>query len=207
MNYRHLSRLGLGVVVVALGAAPAHAATTPVNTSMCSTPVFSQPFLAWQDTNSYTLVSGQTAGNFNGAGWVLSGGATIVTTTLSDGTTGSVLDLPAGSKAVSPTICVESNYPDARMMVSNLSGSNGGKMDFAVSYAGTSSAITPQQTGTFKTTGNQGVSGGWLLSAPSDMQPGSAPGWQPMQITLTPSGPKKSEFQIYNLYVDPRCSW
>jgi hypothetical protein len=93
------------------------------------------------------------------------------------------------------------------MMVSNLSGSSGGKMDFAVSYAGTSSATTPQQTGTFKTTGNQGVSGNWLLSAPADMQPGSAPGWQPMQITLTPSGPKKTDFQIYNLYVDPRSSW
>ena len=208
MNHRHLSRLGLGVVVAALGAAPAHAATTPVDTSMCNTtPVFSQPFLSWQDTNSYTLVPGQTADSFNGAGWVLSGGAKLVSATLADGTTGSVLDLPAGSQAVSPTICVESDYPDARMMVSNLSGSNGGKMDFAVSYAGTSTATTPQQTGTFKTTGNQGVSGGWLLSAPADMQPGSAPGWQPMQITLTPSGPKKSEFQIYSLYVDPRSSW
>jgi hypothetical protein len=207
MNHRRLSRLGLGVVIAALGAAPAHAATTSVNTSMCSTPVFSQPFAAWQDTNSYTLASGQTADNFNGAGWKLSGGAKIVTATLSDGRTGSVLDLPAGSKAVSPTICVASNYPDARMMVNNLSGSNGGNVGFAVSYAGTSSAITPQQTGTFKTTGYQGVSGGWLLSAPSDMQPGSAPGWQPMQITLTASDPTKSEFHIYNLYIDPRCSW
>jgi hypothetical protein len=169
--------------------------------------VFSQPFLSWQDTNSYTLVSGQSADNFSGAGWVLSGGASLVTTTLADGRTGSVLDLPTGSQAVSPTICVASDYPDARMMVSNLSGSSGGKMDFAVSYAGTSSATTPQQTGTFKTTGNQGVSGNWLLSAPADMQPGSAPGWQPMQITLTPSGPKKTDFQIYNLYVDPRSSW
>jgi hypothetical protein len=207
MNHRHFRRLGLGVVIAALGAAPAQAATTPVDTSMCTTPVFSQPFLSWQDTNSYTLVSGQSADNFSGAGWVLSGGASLVTTTLADGRTGSVLDLPTGSQAVSPTICVASDYPDARMMVSNLSGSSGGKMDFAVSYAGTSSATTPQQTGTFKTTGNQGVSGNWLLSAPADMQPGSAPGWQPMQITLTPSGPKKTDFQIYNLYVDPRSSW
>jgi hypothetical protein len=207
MNHRHFRRLGLGVVIAALGAAPAQAATTPVDTSMCTTPVFSQPFLSWRDTNSYTLVSGQSADNFSGAGWVLSGGASLVTTTLADGTTGSVLDLPTGSQAVSPTICVASDYPDARMMVSNLSGSNGGEMDFAVSYAGTSSATTPQQTGTFKTTSNQGVSGNWLLSAPADMQPGSAPGWQPMQITLTPSGPKKTDFQIYNLYVDPRSSW
>src|ERR1035438_2145816 len=124
MNHRHFRRVGLGVVIAALGAAPAQAATTPVDTSMCTPPVFAQPFLSWQDTNSYTLVSGQQADNFSGAGWVLSGGAKIVTATLADGTTGSVLDMPAGAQAVSPTICVESDYPDARMMVSNLSGSN-----------------------------------------------------------------------------------
>src|ERR1035438_7703870 len=62
---------------------------TSVDTSMCTTPVFSQPFLSWQDTNSYTLVSGQSADNFSGAGWVLSGGASLVTTTLADGRTGS----------------------------------------------------------------------------------------------------------------------
>ena len=41
-------------------------------------------------------------------------------------------------------------------------------------------------------------------SAPVDLQPSAVPGWQPMRIVLTPSGAKKSEFQIYNLYVDPR---
>ena len=205
MNHRLFRRLGLGVVVAALGAGPAQAATTSVDTSMCTTPAFSQPFRSWGDTNSYALASGQSAGNFNGAGWVLSGGAKIVKTTLADGTTGSVLDLPGGSQAVSPTICVATNYPEARMMVSNLSGSNGGNVGFSVSYAGTSSAATPQQTGTFKTTGNEGVGGGWLLSQPAALQPGSSPGWQPMRITLTPSGPKKADFRIYNLYVDPRC--
>jgi hypothetical protein len=206
MKHRVVRRLGLGVVFAALGAAPAQAATRSVDTSMCTTPVLSQPFLAWGDTTSFALVSGQSANSFNGAGWSLSGGAKIVTTTLADGTTGSVLDLPSGSNAVSPTVCVASNYPYARMMVSNVSGSNGGKVGFGVSYAGTATAADPQQTGTFKTTGNQGVSGGWLLSQPADLQPASAPGWQPMHITLSPSGSKKADFHIYKLYVDPRCS-
>ena len=196
--------LGTAVATLAVAAVPAQAATTSVDTSMCTAPVLSQPFLSWQDTNWYALAPGQSTGNFNGAGWKLSGGAKIVKTTLADGTTGSVLDLPSGSQAVSPTICLTSAYPTARMMVSNLSGSNGGNVGFAVSYAGTSSAVTPLQTGTFKTTGSQGVAGGWLLSAPSQLQPSTVSGWQPMQVVLTPNGPKKSEFQIYNFYVDPR---
>ena len=172
---------------------------------MCSAPALSQPFLSWQDTNWYALAAGQSANNFNGTGWVLSGGARIVPTALANGTTGSVLDLPSGSQAVSPTICLTSDYPTARMMVRNLSGSNGGNVTFSVSYAGTSSASAPLKTGTFKTTGNQGVSGNWLLSQPADLQPSATvSGWQPMQIVLAPSGPKKSEFQICNLYVDPR---
>jgi hypothetical protein len=206
MDNRNLRRLGLGVVLAAVSAAPAQAATTPVNTSMCTTPALSQPFHSWQDTNWYALAPGQSADQFTGAGWVLSGGAKIVTTTLADGTTNSVLDLPGGSQAVSPTVCLTSAYPEARMMVSDVSGNNGGKVGFSVSYAGTASATTPTQTRTFKTTGNQGVSGDWMLTDPVNLQPSATPGWQPMHITLVPSGSKKADFRIYNLYLDPRMS-
>ncbi|HUO70895.1 MAG TPA: hypothetical protein VMU39_08970 [Solirubrobacteraceae bacterium] len=212
MTHCLLRRLSLGLAIAAVAAAPAQAkkapsaqaTTTPVDTSMCTAPALTQPFLFWQDTNWYALAPGQTANSFTGTGWVLSGGAKIVTMKLADSTTGSVLDLPAGSQAVSPTVCLTSAYPNARMMVSNLSGSNGGKVGFSVSYAGTSSATSPVQTGTFKTTGNQGVSGGWELSDPVALAPSSSAGWQPMQITLTASGPK--ELAVYNLYLDPRMS-
>jgi hypothetical protein len=212
MNHCLVCRLGLGLAIAAVAAAPAQAktasvqaATTPVDTSMCTAPALSQPFLSWQDTNWYALAAGQAVDNFNGAGWTLSGGAKIVATTLADGTTGSVLDLPSGSQAISPTICLTSDYPSARMMVRNLSGSNGGNVSFSVSYAGTTSANSPLQTGTFKTTGNQGVGGGWELSDPVALEPSTNSGWQPMQITLTPSGPAKASFEVYNLYVDPRA--
>ena len=202
---RFLTRgaLGLSVLTIGLSATPAPslAATT---TSACAAPTLSQPFLAWGDSNQYALVGGQAADSFTGAGWTLTGGAKIITATLSDGVTGSVLDLPAGSQAVSPTTCVTVQDPDARAMIANLSGSNGGKLNFSVSYAGTSTANAAQQTGTFKTTGASGVKAGWLLSQPAALQPGAASGWQLLQITLAPSGPKKSEFQLYNLYIDPR---
>ncbi len=207
MKHCLFSRLGLGIAIAATAAAatgPAQAATTSGQTTTCTAPALSQPFLAWGDTNYYALVGGQTSDNFNGDGWVLSGGARIVTATLQDGTTGSVLELPAGSSAVSPTVCLQSDYPSARLMVDNLTGSNGGSVAFSVSYAGTSSAGSPLQTGSFKTAGNTGVNGGWELSDPQALDPSSAPGWQLMRITLTPQGPKKGDFQVYDLYADPQ---
>jgi hypothetical protein len=211
---QHLFRcIGVGIAVATLGGAPAAAAakapattdttvTTSVDTSSCTEPALSQPFLAWGDSNWYALAPGEAADDFYGTGWTLTGGAQIVNTTLADGTTGDVLDLPRGSQAVSPTICLTSAYPTARMMVRNASGSNGGSVGFSVSYAGTSTADAPLQTGTFKTTGSQGADDGWMLSEPANLDPSSAPGWQLMQITLSANGPK--EFQAYNLYNDPK---
>jgi hypothetical protein len=186
-----------GSLVAALSAAaPAHAATTSLDTSMCSNPLLSQPFLAWGDHNWYTLMPGESADNFDGAGWQLSGGAKIVTTTLADGTTGSVLDLPSGSKAVSPIICVTSSYPTARTMVRDVKGSEG--VFFYVSYEGTSTWDTPKNTGQV-----HGNNTAWTLATPVNLQPYNVSGWQPMRITLIPGG-TTSDFQIYKLYVDPR---
>jgi len=210
MTHDLARRVGIRVAVAALGAAPvaaalatpAHAAANPGSTSSCTDPALSQPFLAWGDDNWYALAPGEARDDFYGAGWTLTGGAHAVTTRLDDGTIGSVLDLPRGSKAVSPTICLTSAYPTARMMIRNVSGSNGGSVGFSVSYAGTSTAAAPLQTGTFKTTGAGGVAGSWALSDPANLDPSSTPGWQLMRITLAANGPK--ELEVYNLYNDPR---
>ncbi len=192
-----LRSLALGVFVVALGAAPAHAATTSVDTSICANPLLSQPFLSTGDRNWYTLLPGETPGNFDGAGWALSGGAKIVTTTVADGSTASVLDLPSGSKAVSPTICVTSDYPTARTTVRNVMGSEG--VFFYVSYEGTNTWNTPKNTGQVHGTGTA-----WTLATPVNVQPYNRVGWQPMQLTLVPGG-KSSDFQLCDLYIDPHA--
>jgi hypothetical protein len=189
------TRLGLVIVAVTAAAVPAPAAAA-VDTSMCSDPVFSQPFLPFGDSNRYMLVPGQSLDNFDGGGWQLSGGATIAPTTLADGTTGSVLDLPSGAEAVSPIICATSSYPVARTMVRDVKGSEG--VFFYVSYEGTSTWSTPKNTGQV-----HGNNTSWTLATPVNMQPYNVSGWQPVRITLIPGG-KSSDFQIYNLYVDPR---
>jgi hypothetical protein len=45
----------------------------------------------------------------------------------------------------------------------------------------------------------------WTLATPVNILSSKAAGWQPMRITLIAGG-KTSEFQVYNLYVDPRMT-
>jgi hypothetical protein len=188
--------LVLGILVAAFIAVPAQAAVASVDTSACTDPLLSQPFLSWNDSSWYKLMPGESVDSFGGSGWALSGGATITTTTLADGATGSVLDLPSGSKAVSPTICVTSSYPTARTMVRNVRGAEG--VFFYVSYEGTPTWNTPKNTGQV-----HGSNTAWTLATPVNLQPYNVSGWQPVRIALIPGG-KTSDFEIYNLYVDPR---
>jgi hypothetical protein len=189
---------GLAVTAAALVGGSAQAATlaSPVDTSWCATPAFSQAFASFKDPNWYTLMPGESAAGFDGAGWQFSGGAKIVTTTLADGSVTSVLDLPSGSKAVSPEICVTSSYPRARTMVRDVKGSEG--VFFYVSYEGTNTWNVPRNTGQV-----HGQATNWSLSDPVNIQPSNMPGWQPVRFTLVPGG-KTSDFQIYDFEVDPR---
>lgn len=190
-----LRSLTLGTLLAAFAAVPAQAATTAVDTSMCSTPAFSQPFLSIGDSNWYTLVPGQSSG-FDGARVGVEWWRQDRHDRARDGSTSSVLDLPSGSKAVSPTICVTSSYPTARAIVRNVVGSEG--VAFDVSYQGTSTWDTPKNTGQVHGSGTA-----WTPVTPVNLQPYNTAGWQPMRITLVPGG-KTSEFQLYNLFVDPR---
>ena len=194
-SLKSLGSVSLGMIIAAIVAVPAQAS---VNTSQCSEPAYVQPFLYANDSHWYTVLPGENNGNFTGEGWQLSGGAQIVTTTLSNGATAEVLDLPSGSRAVSPVICVTSEYPTARGMVRDVRGSEG--VFFYVGYEGTNTWAQPRNTGQIHGNGTA-----WTLVTPVNVQPSGVPGWQPMRITLVPGG-TTSDFQVYNLYVDPRMS-
>jgi hypothetical protein len=190
---KSLGALAVGMLLAAIAAIPAQAS---VNTAQCTTPEYSQPFLYAGDSNWYAPIPGESYDNFGGEGWALGGGARILTTTLADGSTGQVLDLPSGSKAVSPVICVTSEYPTARGIVRNVKGSEG--VYFDVEYEGTKTWNHPKNTGQIHGTNTE-----WTLVTPVNLQPEKVSGWQPMRITLIPGG-TTSDFQVYNLYVDPR---
>src|SRR5437764_7759346 len=164
--------------------------------SQCVEPALTQPFVYAGDSNWYTLTPGQTPGNFAGTGWTLTGGASITKATLQNGQTGSVLDLPSGAKAVSPSFCITSDYPTARTIIRNVVGASG--VYFYVSYLGTSTWDTPKNTGQTHGEGN----GAWTVPAAVNMQPYNVPGWQVVRITLIGGG-TTNDYQLYNLYVDP----
>jgi hypothetical protein len=197
---RRTAALGglFAVVLAALAAAPALAASsgTPLATPACPAPQLSQPLLWAGDAHWYTLMPGEATDSFTGAGWTLTGGASIITTTLAGGQTGTVLDLPSGSQAISPTICVASDYATGRTMVRNVVGAEG--VAFSVSYVGTRTATAPQNTGDV-----HGSHNAWTLSNPVNLHPANGSAWQYVKFTFTPAG-KTSDFQIYNFYVDPR---
>jgi hypothetical protein len=194
MNYRSITRraAGLAVLFAAVAGGSAQAAT-PATTSACSQPsyTFTQPFASLGDSNSYTLAPGQSVNSFNGQGWSLTGGATLVRTTLANGSVGTVLDLPAGATAVSPSMCVNSQYPDARFSVrqSGISSGVGVSVAYTNSNAGGSSGV---------------VNGGstWSVSRDVQLHAGSLVGWQLAQYTFVGG---QGGAQVYNFYVDPHC--
>jgi hypothetical protein len=186
----------LGALTTAFAASPASAAT--VDTSNCVEQSFTQEFISYNDNNWYAPVGGQDSGGFNATGWTLSGGAAIVTTTLPDGSTGRVLDLPSKATAVSPVECVTSKYPVARGFVRNVKGGEG--VSFNVEYEGTSTWDNMKNTGQI-----HGANGAWEPSSQVNLQPFKTGGWQPMRIVLVGKG-TTSEFQVYDLELDPRLA-
>jgi hypothetical protein len=195
------------LAAVAVHPAPAAADTTilpagltgvpPADTSACMNPTLSQTFLSAKDRSWYTLAPGQSPAGFIGAGWTLTQGAQIVSTQLQNGQPGSVLNLPSGAVAISPPMCVTSDYPTARTLVRNVVGGEG--VQFYVSYAGTRTWDQPKNTGQL-----HGQQKNWTISDPVNVQPdhGTA-GWQIVRFVFVAGG-KSSDFQVYDFYVDPR---
>jgi hypothetical protein len=197
---RRVASLGFAALAATVAAAPAQAAISipgadPV--SSCTSPVLSQPFAALKDRNAYTLAPG---GDFSaGAGWQLSGGASIVHADQGDGTSGGVLDLPSKAQATSPVMCITSAYPTARLGVRNLKGAEG--VFFYVSYFQNGAWTAPKNTGQF-----HGDHSAWTLSNPMNVQPYKTSGWQQVRFTFVAGG-TTSHFQADDFWVDPRANW
>ncbi len=183
--------LAWAIALSAFALIPAQAASA--STLTCPTPTLSQPFLSIGDTNWYTLVPGEFADNFAGTGWTLTGGASITTTKLADGTTGSVLVLPAGARAVSPAMCVSGGYPTARMVTRVLAGTSSSATTFYVSPAGAKTLSGGMPVLATPT---------WGVSAPVSVASGTTAA-QMVQFTLVEANTAPT-VQVYDLYVDPR---
>ena len=186
---------GCLLALLGLSSTPALAVEAYTATkATCTGQTFSQPFAAYGDTNYYTLASG---GEFASptTGWELSGGAKLVATTRPDKTTGGALDMPSGAKAVSPAICVTLAYHKARLWVRNVKGAAG--VLVAVSYPG----VASQNVALLQGTGTS-----WTLPNAFDVLPGTSGSFEEAsQVRFVfKAGGSGGDFQIYDLYVDPR---
>jgi hypothetical protein len=193
---RLVARAGaLAIVFGGLIATPALADPSSGAASNCSDPTLTQPFLAYGDQNWYALAPGESADNFDGTGWTLNGGANLQSQPLDDGSAGSVLDLPSGATAVSPPICVDSDYPTARTMSRSFGVAN---LAVGVSYANQPGSPPLQISGLIPL-GNSN----WSPSGNLQVHPGNRNGWQLVRFIFANLG-VLGHAQLYNFYIDPR---
>ncbi len=168
--------------------------TSTTSAAGCTMPLLSEPFAMWGDTNEYAFLPGTALDSFTGTGWKLSAGASITTTTLADGTSGLVLNLPVGGTAVSPAMCVDTDFPNARMIVRDATGTQGIKVLAAYEGGGAQVASSYAETG-------QGS--GWALSPVLQTNPGNLSGWQLAVFTLVGTT-ATGVTQVSNFAIDPR---
>jgi hypothetical protein len=185
---------GVTLPPVAAAHPPVAADQSTSSTTPCPSYSLSQPFLSWWDSRKDTLLAGESVDNVGGEGWQLSNGAYLTTTTLADGSQGQVLDMPAGSVAVAPPMCVnDSAFPRARTMVSDVSGKQG--IAVSVSYPGTGLRARQLAAGRIKNTRS-----GFRPSKPIMLHAGSLRGVHKVVLRFVARG---GEYQLYNLYIDP----
>jgi hypothetical protein len=168
--------------------------------AVCPNQTFSQPFLAFEDDNYYTQVSGSEF-NAGSEGWLLWGGAQVVEAARPDGSSGGVLELPGGAVAVSPPVCVTLAYPSARAWAETVQG--GGGLSVGVYYAGARNG--PARAEHVGLLGSE-EAGEWNLSEPFEIKPqiaGDEEGVREVRFVFH-NAVRQSDFRLWGLYVDPR---
>jgi hypothetical protein len=110
----HTLKAGIGVFAIS--------AVFAASAAACDYPAGEQVFADYGDPRAYVLVPG---GDFaDGAGWTLEGDAAVASGALS---------LPAGSSAVSPSLCISDETPFFRAMVRD-SGVAGSRLQVEILY-------------------------------------------------------------------------
>ncbi len=192
-----------GLAIAGLAASPALASTTvtpPAPSSLdgapCAALTFSQALSAVRDSAWYTMLPGESPDNLDGTGWTLAGGASIETTTLADGSTGHVLNLPSGATAYTPPVCIDKGFQEARAEVDDINGSEG--VFFSIQPWGSNGWANAQNTGQIHSTG-------WGLSGEMNLN-NNVNSWELVRFAFRAGGnvANPSDFQMYNFWLDPR---
>jgi hypothetical protein len=198
---RWLTVLAAAVAVLALPAA-AQAGPLVASAPNCDELTAEQPFLPWLDPASYVMAPGGTYED-GAAGWTLSGGAEIGGPNESYRVHGSgethSLHLPAGSSAISSTVCVGIAYPDLRIFARN-SGSALSTLRVEVLFEDAAGNVNSAPIG------NLSANNSWQPSAPMPLVVNLLPllpdDYTPVAFRFTPQG-AGGDWRIDDTYVDP----
>jgi hypothetical protein len=199
-----LSKLVLmGLVTTLVATAAASATGRYGQQANCPSTAMVQPFATgWGDTDSYFLAPG---GSFEGSltGWTVKG-ATVghgnETYYVNSSKDRSSLNLPNGSQATSPSICVTTQTPDLRVFVRNT-GSASATLNVNMTYT------NMQGQPTTVTVGSLTGGASWSLSPQVSFLQNIMPlvnsnGQTWVTFTFAPVG-KNGQWQVDDFYVDP----
>lgn len=197
--------LGSAVVVPLVFAASAAAqepATTAASADSCTEPALEQPFSALGDSRDYVLAPGGAFEDATAPGWTLTGGAAVVDTAdpLALGSVGdsNSLSLPPGSSAVSPTMCVDLNYPTMRFVGKQV-GAKASGVDVDVIYPDAQDHW--EQAANVRATSSVG----WHVTDDVRVRPeqgGKTSGFRLVALRFTAKN--QGTWLIDDVYVDPR---
>jgi hypothetical protein len=187
--------------------------TTPIvetadSRKACVDPLIENPFTQFGDYADYVLAPD---GNFDNSvsGWQFAGGARVVETDK-----GRSLQMPDGSTAISPSMCLDLHFPTFRMYHKTIKHDNHlavGKRDKSelkveVVYL---NIEKPKWEKMAKFKGKDGVSapGDYMLSEPIDLKPeigGKLPGARQAALRFTVEDVEDGEsILLDDVYVDP----
>jgi hypothetical protein len=210
--------VGASAAVLAL-AAPASAApagapaiqATDASRSTCESPALGTPYAAIGDERSYVLAPGGSFEDPAAAGWQLRGGAAVE----QDRRRGGHLVLPVGASAVSPSMCIDLDYPHLRFS-HKIRGRHAEAVDIKVDV------VYPQAEAAdwvgvaqFDFFAGTSVGAGWRVSPDVPLHPelgGTEWGARDVALRFTAVEPSTTsgrragaEVHVDDVFVDPRA--
>ena len=160
----------------------------------CQDPIIVNPFTTFGDLRDYVLAP---YGDFEHSymdGWSLEGGAGTVIDEHGNG----ALDLPAGSTATSPAMCIDLNYPTVRFFVRNVVEE--GDLEVQVMYVDHKKAYKPKTVKKLKAKRPYGLTKDIKIDPDRG---GKEEGWRRIAFRFV-ADEDKGNFRVDDLYVDPR---
>ena len=181
--------------------------TSVASTKTCSAPLIENPFGRFGDYRNYVMAPDGSFEDSVLSGWQLSPAAQRATEAdpvdlgANDGA--GMLSLPARGTAISPTMCVDLDYPTFRVLTKAVHKPDSSEFKVEVVYP---DSDKPEWVELTKFDGKQftNAGSGWRLTSDMDMKPdlgGKRAGFRRVAFRLTALS---GNWSVDDLYVDPR---